>query len=271
LPFRFARTAGLALTMSALVPLAARAQSLDGQPFRTLSADALELGLHSLEVGAEWRSSIVPVPLLSAAGGDLVQAPELRYRIGFGRAEVQVTWPARQWFSPDSPVLSHSEEVGDASFLVTIEALVQRERRPAFAVVLGTKLNNASDDSGLGTDETDVLIALALSHAGPKHDLRFNVGTAILGDPLTNSSQEDLLSWGLAARLGGRHALLAELWGLRDTSEDPRELDEATARLGYGFFRERTTVSVSALHGLHAVSGDLGVEVGVGWLLGTAR
>jgi hypothetical protein len=263
--------ASLALFTALAAPLTARSQALDGQPFRTLSASVLDHGQHELGVGAEWRSSIVPVPLLSPVTGDLLQVPVVKWRMGFGRAELQIAWPARQWFSPDAHGVDDENEVGDASFLVDIEAVRQRARRPAFGVALGTKLNNASVRSGLGTDETDVLVALLLSHAGPRHDVRLNIGDAILGDPLTNSSQEDLLTWGVAGRFGGKHALLSEVWGRTDTADDPRDLDEATARLGYGLFLERVSFSASALYGLADVSGELGAEMGVTWSFDAGR
>jgi hypothetical protein len=253
-----------------LAPARAGAQALDGQPFRTMDAATLRLGEHSIEIGAEYRSKVAPVPILSPVRGDLLQVPEIRWRMGFGRAEVHVAWPAWQSFSPEGPG-DEETEVGDASFWVKIGALRQRGGRPALGMGLGAKLPNASNETGLGSDESDVFLHAIVSHAGPRHDVRFNAGVAILGDPLTNASQEDLLTWGLAGRFGERHALLAEVWGRSGDSDDVRELEEATVRLGYGLFLDRTAISLSLLHGLDDNSGDLGAEAGVSWRVGTPR
>ena len=151
-----------------------------------------------------------------------------------------------------------------------IEALREAPGRPGLGILIGTKLPNASDETGLGTDETDFFLGLALSRSLGVHELRLNLGLAVLGDPSVQASQEDLLTYGLAGRHGERHAFLWEVWG-RALSEDDRDLDEATARLGYGWFGERVHFDASLLVGLEDSSGELGASIGVTWLLGTAR
>src|SRR5688572_30371142 len=76
----------LGLMVAGCGPREAAAQSAQGRPFRTLSPMPLPSGMQSLDVGAEFRSSANPEPLLGHAEGDLLRIPELRYRIGFGRA-----------------------------------------------------------------------------------------------------------------------------------------------------------------------------------------
>lgn len=257
--------------LSACLASSTVAQTLSGRPFRTEAASTLDWGEHAIEVGAEFMSEMVPLPILGAAvEGDYWRAPVLRYRAGLGRAELQVAGALLSGFSPEAVGLESEDEVGDFAIWLKIEALREAPGRPGLGILVGTKLPNASDETGLGTDETDVFLGLALSKDTGAHELRLNLGLAILGDPAANSSQEDLLTYGLAGRHGRRHAFLWEVWG-RALGEDGRDLDEATARVGYGWFGSRVHFDASLLFGLEESSGDVGATLGVTWLLGTPR
>lgn len=258
-----------AAALSLAAPLAA--QSLEGHPFRTLSPTPLRSGGHVFELGLEHRSSAVPQPLLSDEEGDLTRVPEMRYRIGFGRAELSVGLPGWQSFSPDSPLLDDESEVGDVSFWVTVNALPQRRSRIALGFALGAKLPNASDESGLGTDESDTFLAFLMGHSARDFEWRLNLGLAILGDPLVDSSQEDLLTYGLAFRHGRRHCFAWEIYGRTMSSDDARELEESTLEAGYLFVGRRVSAEISLLAGLTENSGDLGASAGVAWRFGSAR
>jgi hypothetical protein len=259
------------LLLAGLAVSSLEAQTLSGRPFRTEAASTLDWGEHAVEVGAEYMGEMTPLPILGAGlEGDYWRAPVLRYRAGLGRAELQVAGALMTGFSPEAAGRESEDEVGDFAIWLKIEALREAPGRPGLGVLVGTKLPNASDETGLGTDESDVFLGLALSKTVGVHELRLNLGLAILGDPVANSSQEDLLTYGLAGRHGERHAFLWEIWG-RALSEDGRDLDEATARIGYGWFGERLRFDASILAGLEESSGDLGASVGVTWLLGAAR
>ena len=256
------------LVLSALGASLASGQSLDGRPFRTFEPAPLASGQQVLELGADWRSRIVPLPILSPDKGTLFQAPVIRYRIGFGRAELTLGGAVRQRFDRDAPGALTSEEYGDLAFWVKVAAVKQGHRRPALSFDLGAKLPNANNESGLGTDEADTFGGVILGHAGPAHDLRLNLGLAILGDPVNRASQEDMLTYGVAGRHGARHALLWEIWGRGASSDKRRDIEESTLRLGYGHFGRRASFDVSILEGLRHSSGDLGASAGVTWLLG---
>ena len=265
-----ARTAVVAALVAASAA-AASAQSLDGHPFRTMSPTPLRGGAQELEVGLEYRASAVPQPLLSDETGDLLRVPELRYRIGFGRAELSVGGAAWQTFSPDSSALDDESEPGDISFWVTVNALKQRRSRVALAFALGAKMPNASDESGLGTDEADTFFAVLLGHSSREFEWRLNLGLAILGDPVHDASQEDLLTYGIAGRHGRRHCFAWELYGRALSSDDARELDESTLKAGYLYQGRRISAEFSLLAGLTDGTGDIGASTGVAWHFGDAR
>jgi len=253
------------LSLAASLP----AQSLDVRPFRALSANVLGTGHEALELGFESRWGIRPVPLLSPARGTFLQAPILRYRMGLGRGEFAIGMPAYQWFNPEGATTT--DDFGDASFFVTIEALRQHQRRPAFGVDFGTKLPVASKSTLVGTNETDVFAGIALSQAGPAHEFRLNLGVAILEDPNRDATQEDVGTYAIAGRHGRVNALLWEVWGQTPGSDPARNLNTGTLRVGYAHYGRRAIIDVSLLSGYVDNSGDLGITAGTTFLFGDGR
>ena len=267
-PLRFAAAAIVLALCSASI---SEAQTLSGRPFRTEAVTTLDWGEHAVEVGAEYMSEMTPLPILdSTARGDAWRAPVLRYRAGLGRAEFQVAGSLQAGFSPDALGLPSETEVGDFAFWMKVEAVKDAPGRPGFGFMVGAKMPNASDETGLGTDEADIFLAMLLSKRVGVHELRLNVGLAILGDPTMNSAQEDLMTYGVAGRHGDRHSFLWEVWG-RTLGDDTRDLDESTLRIGYGYFGDKMSFDASLLAGLDDNSGDLGASLGVTWQLGSAR
>ncbi len=266
-PLRFAAT----LVALSLFATALHAQTLSGRPFRTEAAETLDWGEHAIEIGVDYMSEMTPLPILDgSARGDYWRAPVLRYRAGLGRAEFHVAGALLTGFSPDAPGLDSEEEIGDFALWLKVQALKEAAGRPGLGFLVGTKMPNASDETGLGTDESDVFLGLVLSKHVGIHEMRLNLGLAILGDPLTNAAQQDLLTYGLAGRHGDRHALLWEVWG-RAFGDEERGLEESTLRLGYGLFGDSVSFDASLLVGLEENSGDLGASLGVTWLLGSPR
>lgn len=248
-----------------------RAQTLSGRPLRTESVDTLAFGEHVLELGAEAYADATPTPLLDpTARGRLIRGPIVRYRAGLGRAEIQVAGPIHQSFSPDDGSLRDADEVGDFATWLKVQAVRPRGRRPGLGVLLGTKLPNASDESGLGTDETDAFLGVVLSRAMAGHEMRLNFGLAILGDPLEERAQQDVLTFGVGGRHGERHAAIWEVWG-RAFGDGDRGLDEAHVRVGYVRTSGSFTFDVSAILGLADSSDEWGLSVGTAWKLGRPR
>jgi hypothetical protein len=264
------RLTGPALLL-ALGAASASAQSLDGHPFRTLSPTPLASRDQVLEVGLDYRSGVVPQPLLSDEPGDLTQVPEVRYRLGFGRAELSIGGAAWQSFSPDSAALDDESEVGDLNFWISVNALEQRRHRLALGFALGAKLPNASNESGLGTDEADTFFAVLLGRSDRSLEWRMNVGLAILGDPAKDASQEDLLTYAFAMRLGRRHCFAWEVYGRTASSDDSRDLEESTLEAGYLYRGRRIQAELSLTAGLATGSGDWGASAGVSWLFARDR
>ena len=257
--------------LALLLAGASAAQTLDGRPLRTESARTLAFGEHAVEIGAEGRAGVTPLAILDPlASGDHARAPVLRWRIGFGRSELQLSGAPWQHFDSDAGGVRSSSAVSDLTFWLKVQATRGGGPRPALGFAVGTKMPNAGDETGLGTDESDVFAQVLLDRVWGSHEVRLNLGLAILGDPHRLRSQEDLLTYGVAGRHGKEHALIWELWG-RALSDSSRNIDESALRLGWARRHGRFEADASLLIGLERNSGDLGVTAGVTAVLGHAR
>jgi hypothetical protein len=79
-----------------------------------------------------------------------------------------------------------------------LRVIGEGKRFPVTSFYVGTKLPNTSNESGLGTDETDFFASILLSKWIGDCTLHFNGGVAILGDPDQASRQEDVFTYSAA-------------------------------------------------------------------------
>ena len=110
------------------------------------------------------------------------------------------------------------------------------------------KLPNAPEDTGLGTDETDVLGLLYLAWSGERWRLQAGGGLAILGSPVQHAAQDD------AALVHARGALmLGPTWlsaGLDGRLASPRNPLDLSLDVGASWTRGRLQLGVEGLAGL---------------------
>lgn len=163
---------------------------------------------------------------LSGLEGDLSRLGVVGARLGVGeRAEVQIFGTVQEFLNveerfnaPNSEVVDFAgNSTSDFGDLVLATKLRLREDDgiPGIGFRFGTKLPNASNESGLGTDETDFFASVLLDRTFKKLQLISNLGIAILGDPVSPASQDDLLTYGLAlvVPLESRIELVADFYG----------------------------------------------------------
>jgi hypothetical protein len=157
-------------------------------------------------------------------------------------------------------------EVGDFTLWAKWLALKGKRERSAVALRWGVKLPNASDESGLGTDETDVYGGVVVSKAlGKKTRLDANLGAAVLGDPTEARAQNDVLTYGASLTLvmSADTVLLMEVAGASGKGHAP---PRSVARLGFKWLAGRRFHFFAAgLAGLTSRSPDRGALVGVGF------
>lgn len=86
------------------------------------------------------------------------------------------------------------QDFGDWTLGTKIRLLTEQGKRPAAAFLWEVKLPVASNDSGVGTDETDFFAHVLFSkQLGERNRLHVNLGVGLLGDPTKNGAQDDVV------------------------------------------------------------------------------
>lgn len=125
------------------------------------------------------------------------------------------------------------------------------------------KLPNASNESGLGTDETDFLARGWLAWEKERWILQADTGMAILGDPNQDAAQDDaaLVALRGAAALGPVW-LDARVDGRLPSPRNPPDV-ELAAGLSWGPERGRIGLRLEGFAGLTPAAADGGMRLSV--------
>jgi len=91
-----------------------------------------------------------------------------------------------------------TSDVEDLVVATKIRVLPEAARHPSLGIRLGTRLPNASNESGLGLDTTDFFAVLLAAKTVQSIRVVGNLGTGILADPLAGHEQNDVLLYGLS-------------------------------------------------------------------------
>src|SRR5213592_3695643 len=193
------------------------------RPLKTDDADIVPTGRVRLEFGVEFlqgqRFS------LSGLEGDLTRLGVADVHVGVGEyAEFQISGVVQDFLSVSRRTPAAIEpnfagdatsDVGDLVLATKLKLMPERKSHPGVAFKFAVQLPNASNESGLGTDETNFFASLLLDkHFGRSRALA-NIGLAILGSPVTPNSQTDLMTYGLALIVPVHHRvnLVSEIHG----------------------------------------------------------
>ena len=194
----------IAVLVALFMPVSARAQ--EDRPLRTETAELLGIGAVRAEFGIDFlhrqRYS------LSGLEGDLLRLGVTTIRVGAGEyAEFQISGVARDFLTVNrrSPAVipptfagGTTSDFGDLILGTKLKLAGEKGARPALAFSFAVQLPNASNESGLGTDQTEFYSKLLLTKHLGKVAFRGNLGLAILGSPVQPNSQADLLTYGFA-------------------------------------------------------------------------
>ena len=213
------------------------------RPLVTEKTDTVPLGRIRTELGFDFLQNAVY--RVSGLEGDLTRLAVISLRIGAGKkAEIHLFWTAQQFLNvsrrfpaPNSHLLDFSgnstSDVGDLFMETKLRFADESGRRPAFGLQFGVQLPNASNERGLGNDETNFFSALLVQKHLRQLTLIGNAGLAILGDPLSPGAQDDLLTYGLAAEypVSSEIALMGDWYGRTGPGGYGTE-DQSRFRLG---------------------------------------
>ncbi|MEE8350250.1 MAG: hypothetical protein V3R94_11805 [Acidobacteriota bacterium] len=178
------------------------------RPLLTERAETLEQGHILLDIGAEFlQEAIFP---FSGLEGDLTRAGVVGVRIGAAdNVEIQFLGTFQnilnienRHLAPNTPRLEFSgnstSDVGDFMLATKVRLRKEDSGWPNLAFRFGLQLPNASNENGLGNDQTDVFGSILVQKHFGKLQFLTDLGVAILGNPVVAGSQADLFTYGLA-------------------------------------------------------------------------
>lgn len=244
----------------------------EDRPLKTEDPAPLSIGVIRADFGVEFlhrqRYS------LSGLEGDLMRFGVTNIRIGAGEyAEFQISGVFRDFLTVSRrnlPVLPYSfvgdtsSDFGDLILGTKLKLATEKGARPAIAFKFAVQLPNATNESGLGTDETEFYASTLLSKHLGRAQLLGNVGLAVLGSPVQPNSQADLLTYGFGIVMPVRNSL--ELVGQVYGRQGPARIGNeslAQVQAGTRFRAAGLRWDISGLAGLEHFSPSSGLIVGV--------
>jgi hypothetical protein len=211
---------------------------------------------------------------LSGLEGGLMRFGVTTIRIGAGDyAEFQLSGVFRDFLTitrRNAPVIApdiagdSTSDYGDLSLGTKLKLTGEKGARPAVSFKFEVQLPNASNESGLGTDETDFYASILLSERLGRARLLGSVGLGILGSPVRPNSQSDMLTYGLgfSVPLHRQLELVGEVHGRHGPERTGNER-LSQVLLGARFRAAGLRWDVAGIAGLMHFSSGSGLTVGV--------
>lgn len=258
------------------------AASAQQRPLVTEDPETVGGGRLLIEGGVDLQRDVFyPV---SGLQGNRLAVPTMSVSIGLSSiAEIQVDGAFYQKLTVtdrrDAPLADIVDFEGDETtdvddFIVATKLRLFSEgaRRPAIGVRIATKLPNASNESGLGTDMTDFYASMLFGKTMQSVRMVVNGGVAVLGDTTSGvPEQNDLLTYGLsiARAMTTGAELVGEINGRLNpvSNPDPGSENRAVMRLGARYTRGAVRVDAAVLIGMTSRDPSIGLTTGFTWVL----
>jgi hypothetical protein len=259
------------VALLALVLVAVPAFGQD-RPLVTENPELLSLGIVHADFGVEFYHR--QLYTLSGLEGDLMRLGVTSVRVGVGEyAEFQISGVFRDFLTVanrTTPVIpptfagNSTSDFGDIILGTKLKLAGEGAKRPAISFKFAVQLPNATNESGLGADETEFYArTLVAKHFG-KAEVIGNIGMAILGSSIIPNTQADLLTYGAAFVLPVRNKL--ELVGEVNGRQGPPRVGNESlsqALLGARVHAAGLRWDVAGLAGLKHFSPGSGLKIGV--------
>ena len=262
---------------------AAGAVQAQQRPLVTEDPETVGGGRLLIEAGVDLeRDVFYPA---SGLRGNRISYPTFGVSIGLSSiAELQVDGASYQRLNvterrraPLAAVLDfdgdRTTDVQDFVLATKLRLFAEATRRPSFGLRLATKLPNASNESGLGSDMTDFYASLLVAKTVQSLRIVGNGGVAILGDPTASvPEQNDLMTFGLSVARAMTTAaeLVGEVNGrinFRNGRPDPGSENRAVMRLGGRYTRGPVRADAAVLLGMTSRDPEVGATLGFTWVL----
>jgi hypothetical protein len=267
------------------IPVIAAAQQ---RPLVTEDPETIGAGRVLIEGGLTMERDVsYPV---SGLDGNRFSVPTLGLSVGLSSiAEIQVDGGLYQHLSiternrraPLASVLTITDDdtsdIEDIVVATKIRFVGEAPGRPALGLRFATKLPNASNEAGLGTDLTDFHASLLIGKTVQSVRVVGNGGLAILGDPtVAVPAQHDLLTFGVSVARAMTTAaeVVAEVTGRLNLAEgDPRPGAEnrAVMRIGARYTQGPVRIDGAVILGMTSHDPSFGITGGFTWVLNAFR
>jgi hypothetical protein len=191
-------------------------RALETEGVKTLETGKVDVGL-----GLEYFENRQLAFDTSRVSREQTTIPAIGIAIGVAEhIEIQSDFDV---FYLDEPGQDKTYDVGDLRLWTKLRIVDQTDSRPGLGIRFGTKLPNASNESRLGTDETDFFAELIIEKEIGAIETRANLGMGILGNPNENNSQDDVVTYAGALLYPISETsvtLFSEIFGTAASSED---------------------------------------------------
>jgi hypothetical protein len=274
--------------LAVLLTLLATPAFSQQRPLVTEDPEVIGPGRLLVEGGIDWeRDLFYPV---SGLRGHRLSVPTFGVSVGLSSiAEIQIDggfYQRLQITERRTAPLAHlltsttdrTHDVEDLVLATKIRLFGETPTgRPAVGLRFATKLPNASNEAGLGTDMTDFFASLLVAKTIQSIRVVGNAGVAILGDPIaTVPEQNDLLTLGLsvARALTTSTEVVGEInsrLNLANGDPEPGGENRGVMRLGGRFTRGTVRVDAAVVIGMTAPDPEIGVTAGFTWVFDAFR
>jgi hypothetical protein len=196
--------------MAAVVAVAcARSVGAQQRPLVTEDPESIGAGRVLLEGGLDYaHSQTFPV---SGLEGNLWRVPTIGISVGISPiAEIQIDGgfynrlaiTSRNTAAPLASALTvtgnSTHDVEDIVIGTKVRLVSETAGRPAVGIRFATRLPNASNEKGLGTDTTDFFMSVLGAKTVQSVRVAGNFGFGILADPTRGDRQNDVVTYGLS-------------------------------------------------------------------------
>jgi len=247
------------------------------RPLVTEDPESIGGGRVLIEAGLDRAlDQVYPV---SGLRGDLWRVPTIGISVGISPiAEIQIDAGLYSRLSiterqaaPLSALVtatgSSTHDVEDIVIATKIRLAPETAGRPAFGFRFGTKLPNASNESGMGTDTTDFLASLLVGKTVRSVRVVGNVGLGILADPTQGDRQNDVITYGLsiARAVTQRTEFVGEVngrWSTRSGGAFPGTESRGLAMFGTRYTRGALRFDAGIFVGLTSIDPTIGFTTG---------
>ncbi|MFL6281037.1 MAG: hypothetical protein ACJ731_13055 [Vicinamibacterales bacterium] len=251
------------------------------RPLVTEDPETIGSGLVLIEGGFDLQQDV----FYPASGlqGNLLRIPTLGASFGLSSiAELQIDGGIynglavkSQRDAPLSHLLDftgdHTHDVEDIVIATKIRVAAESPTHPAIGVRFATKLPNASNESGLGLDTTDVSVSALLGKTVQSIRMVGNAGLGILADPVDGHRQHDVVTSGFSLARAVKDGLevVGVLNGRLNTRSGtpPVGTDSRGAmRIGGRFTHGTVRADAGLIFGLTSRDPSVGLTAGVTWV-----